>query len=179
METPETSLAARAGLKNGYGLGIYSDLEFPILQRGHDGGIDGFLSRYVYIPDAGAGCSFSITASGSSGHAMRKLDRLLYEYMTRGVTAHPEPSIKMPKGASEWAGDYEPRSPRQAMLRYAEILTGGQLVIVDSRGVHVGPLFGTPRTLIPVARNLLPIDKGASAETIFPTDGKENVVMIP
>ena len=178
METPETSLAARAGLKNGYGLGIYSDLEFPILQRGHDGSIDGFLSRYVYIPDAGAGYFFSINASGSSGHAMRKLDRLLYEYMTRGVKAHPEPAIKMPKGASEWAGYYEPRSPRQAMLRYAEILTGGQFVTVDSRGVHVRPLFGTPRTLIPVGPNLFRIEKGAAAGTIFTTDGRDNVVMV-
>jgi hypothetical protein len=178
METPETSLAARAGLKNGYGLGIYSDLEFPILQRGHDGGIDGFLSRYVYIPDAGAGYFFSINASGSSGHAMRKLDRLLYEYMTRGAKAHPEPAIKMPKGASEWAGYYEPRSPRQATLRYAEILTGGQFVMVDSRGVHVRPLFGTPRTLIPVGPNLFRIEKGAAAGTIFTTDGKDNVVMV-
>jgi CubicO group peptidase (beta-lactamase class C family) len=178
METPETSLAARAGLKNGYGLGNYADLEFPILQRGHDGGIDGFLSRYIYIPEAGAGYFYSINASGRAGFAMRKLDALLYNFMTRGVKAHQEPAVKMGKGSSEWAGYYEPRSPRQAMLRYAEILTGGQFVNVDALGVHVRPLFGTPRTLIPVGTNLFRTEKGAAAETIFTTDGKDNVVMI-
>ena len=178
METPETSLAARAGLKNGYGLGNYADLEFPILQRGHDGGIDGFLSRYIYIPDAGAGYFYSINASGSAGRAMRQLDALLYNFMTNGVKAHQEPAVKMVKGASDWEGYYEPRSPRQAMLRYAEILTGGQFVNVDSRGIHVRPLFGTPRTLIPVGPNLFRTEKGAAAGTIFTTDGKDNVVMI-
>jgi CubicO group peptidase (beta-lactamase class C family) len=178
METPETSLAARAGLKNGYGLGNYADLEFPIIQRGHDGGIDGFLSRYIYIPDAGAGYFFSINASGSSGRAMRKLDEVLYKYMTRGVKAHQEPALKMPQGASEWAGYYEPRSPRQATLRYAEILTGGQFVDVDSRGVHVRPLFGPRRTLVPVGTNLFRTEKGAAAGTIFTTDGKDRVVMV-
>ena len=178
METPETSLAARAGLKNGYGLGNYADLEFPILQRGHDGGIDGFLSRYIYIPEAGAGYFYSINASGRAGFAMRKLNALLYNFMTRGVKAHQEPAVKMGKGSSEWEGYYEPRSPRQAMLRYAEILTGGQFVNVDALGVHVRPLFGTRRTLIPVGTNLFRTEKGAAAGTIFTTDGKDNIVMI-
>jgi CubicO group peptidase (beta-lactamase class C family) len=178
MEMPETSLAARAGLKNGYGLGNYADLEFPIIQRGHDGGIDGFLSRYIYIPDAGAGYFFSINASGSAGRAMRNLDALLYNYMTRGVKAHQEAALKMGKGSSEWAGYYEPRAPRQETLRYAEILTGGQFVTVDALGVHVRPLFGTQRTLIPVGPNLYRTEKGAAAGTIFTTDGKERIVMI-
>lgn len=178
MEMPETSLAARAGLKNGYGLGNYSDLEFPIIQRGHDGGIDGFLSRYVYIPDAGAGYFYSINASGPSGRATIKLNQLLYRYMTRTAEAHQEPEVKMGKGSSEWAGYYEPRSPRQETLRYAEILTGGQFVNVDSQGVHVRPVFGAPRTLIPVGTNLFRTEKGAAAGTIFTTDGKDRVVMI-
>jgi len=178
METPETSLAARAGLKNGYGLGNYTDLEFPILQRGHDGGIDGFLSRYIYLPDAGAGYFFSINASGPAGRAMRKLDELFYLYMTRGVQAHQEPALKLAPGASEWAGYYEPRSPRQATLRYLEILIGGQFVSVGNGRVHVRPVLGASRALISVGTNLFRSEKGAAAGTIFTTDGKENVVMV-
>jgi hypothetical protein len=98
--------------------------------------------------------------------------------MTRGVKAHQEPAVKMGKGASEWAGYYEPRSPRQAILRYAEILTGGQFVAVDSRGIHVRPVLGAPRTLIPVGTNLFRTEKGAAAGTIFTTDGKDRIVMV-
>jgi CubicO group peptidase (beta-lactamase class C family) len=179
METPETSLAARAGLKNGYGLGNYTDLEFSIVQRGHDGGIDGFLSRYAYIPDAGAGYFYSINASGpAAGRATRKLNELFYRYLTRGVTAHQELAQKMPHGASEWEGYYEPESPRQSILHYAEILTGGVFVSVDSDGVHLRPLFGKPHKLIPVGTNLFRIEKAAAAGTIFTADGKDNVVMV-
>ena len=67
METPTTSLAARAGLKDGYGLGNYEDQAEPLIQRGHDGGIDGFLSRYVYMPEAGVGYFFSINDASLGG----------------------------------------------------------------------------------------------------------------
>jgi CubicO group peptidase (beta-lactamase class C family) len=178
METPETSLAARAGLKNGYGLGNYADLEFPLVQRGHDGGIDGFLSRYIYIPDASAGYFYSINASGSAGRAMRKIDELLYKYVTRGAQSRQEPAIKLAPGASEWAGYYEPRAPRQAILGYLEILLGGQFVSVANGEIHVRPSLGASRTLIPVRTNQFRTEKGAAAGTIFTTDGKDNVVMI-
>jgi len=84
----------------------------------------------------------------------------------------------MPHGASVWEGYYEPESPRQAMLRYADILTGGEFVDVDSVAVHVRPLFGKPRTLIPVGTNLFRTENGAAAGTIFTTDENESVVMV-
>lgn len=176
METPETSLAARAGLKYGYGLANYTDLEYPLVEHGHDGGIDGFLSRYIYIPDAGAGYFFSINASGSAGRAMHKIDELLYNYMTRGVQAHQEPGGTLASGASEWAGYYEPRAPRQAITRYMETLLGGQFVSVDNGKIHVRSALGASHTLIPAGTNLFRSEKGAG--TIFTTDGKDHAVMI-
>ncbi len=73
--------------------------------------------------------------------------------------------MKMPRGASVWTGYYEPESPRQATLRYAEILTGGEFVDVDSIAIHVHPLFGKPRNLIPAGANLFRTEKGAAAAT--------------
>jgi hypothetical protein len=178
METPETSLEARAGLKYGYGLGNYADLEFPLVQHGHDGGIDGFLSRYIYVPEAGAGYFFSINASGSSGRAMRKIDELLYNYVTRGVQSHQEPSQKLAPAASEWAGYYEPRAPRQAITRYLETLLGGQFVRVDDDAIGVRPVLGASKKLVPVGVNLFRTEKGAAAGTVFTADGTDNVVMI-
>ena len=89
METPETSLAARAGLKDGYGLGNYEDEKEPLTQHGHDGGIDGFLSRYAYVPEAGVGYFFSIndfSMRGKDEAAVNEIAHLLYAYMTRGAT---------------------------------------------------------------------------------------------
>src|SRR6267378_4430800 len=44
MEVPETTLAARNGLRLGYGLANYSSVQGGVVTHGHDGGIDGFIS---------------------------------------------------------------------------------------------------------------------------------------
>ncbi len=181
METPETSLAARAGLKDGYGLGNYEDEGEELTQHGHDGGIDGFLSRYVYIPEAGAGYFFSINDYSSSSPAtgpVHEIEQLLYAYMTRGVAAHQQPATKLPPGASEWTGYYEFASPRQEKLRYADLLLGGQFVSIKHGAMRVRPVLGPPRALIPVGGNQYRTRKSEAATAIFTTDGKDNIVMV-
>jgi len=51
LETPETTLAARTGLKYGYGLGNYTYLRRGVLFHGHGGDADGYLSRLGYNRD--------------------------------------------------------------------------------------------------------------------------------
>ena len=181
METPETSLAARAGLKDGYGLGNYEDQQEPLIQRGHDGGIDGFLSRYVYVPEAGVGYFFSINNFSTSDvdrGPMHELEHLLYGYLTRGVTAHQEAAAKIPPGASEWTGYYELASPRQEKLLYLNLLFGGRFVSLKDDTMRVRSVFGAPRALIPVGANQFRTEESEEATAIFTTDGKGNVVMV-
>jgi CubicO group peptidase (beta-lactamase class C family) len=179
METPETSLAARDGLKDGYGLGNYEDQEEPLIQRGHDGGIDGFLSRYVYVPEAGVGYFFSINNSSlRSGDAVHEIEHLLYRYMTRGTTAHQQPATKMPPGASEWIGYYAPAAPRQEKLRYLSLLLGGEFVSIRNGTMYARSVFGARRELIPVSANQFRTQHSEEATTIFSTDGKGGVVMV-
>jgi len=179
METAETSLAARAGLKDGYGLGNYEDQEEPLIQRGHDGGIDGFLSRYVYIPEAGVGYFFSINdASLGGGRAAHAIDQLLYGYMTRGTKARQESAVKMPRGASEWIGYYAPAAPRQEKLRYLNLLLGGEFVSIRNGTMYARPVLGAPRELVPAGANQFRTEQSEEATAIFTTDGKGNVVMV-
>src|SRR5947207_1775197 len=51
MEAPETTLAAKNGLRLGYGLCNYTGVEGGVVTHGHDGGIDGFISSYRYMPE--------------------------------------------------------------------------------------------------------------------------------
>ena len=174
METPETSLAARAGLKDGYGLGNYADDEEPLTQHGHDGGIDGFLSRYAYVPEAGVGYFFSINDSSPSGaeHAVHEIEQVLYAYMTRGTQAHQEPATKLPTGASEWTGYYQFAAPRQQKLSYIDLLLGGEFVSIKDDTMRARPVLGSARPLIPVGDNQFRTKQSEAATTIFTTDGK-------
>ena len=180
METPETSLAARAGLKDGYGLGNYADDEEPLTQHGHDGGIDGFLSRYAYVPEAGVGYFFSINDSSPSGaaHAVHEIEHVLYAYMTRGTQAHQEPATKLPTGASEWTGYYQFAAPRQQKLSCFDLLLGGEFVSIKGDTMRARPVLGSARPLIPVGDNQFRTKQSEAATTIFTTDGKDNPVMV-
>ena len=55
IERPETNDGARAGLEYGYGLGNMVYAGEKGIFHGHDGGIDGFVSKYEYAPGHGAG----------------------------------------------------------------------------------------------------------------------------
>jgi CubicO group peptidase (beta-lactamase class C family) len=181
METPQTSLAARAGLKDGYGLGNYEDEEEPLTQHGHEGVLDGFLSRYVYVPEAGVGYFFSINnfsmRAGDRG-PMHELEHLLYTYLTRGVKAHQEPAVQMPPGASAWTGYYEPAAPRQQKIQYLDLLLGGRFVSLRDGRLYVRSIFGTPSALIPVGGNQFRSDESEEATAIFTTDAKGKTVMV-
>jgi len=181
METPETSLAARAGLKDGYGLGNYDDDEDPLTQHGHDGGIDGFESRYVYIPEAGVGYFFSINDFSRTAPRgpMHDIEQLLYAYMTRdAAAAHQQPAASMPPGASEWTGYYEPAAPRQEKLLYLDLLLGGRFVSLKDGKMYLRSIFGPPTALIPVGGDQFRTDQSEEATTIFTTDSKGRTVMV-
>src|SRR5215469_11764826 len=51
MEFPETISSAKNGLRLGYGLANYTESEGGVITHGHDGGIDGFISSYRYMPE--------------------------------------------------------------------------------------------------------------------------------
>lgn len=61
-ETPTTSLAARQGLRHGYGLGNYSWHRNGVEWRGHGGDADGYLSRLGYTRSNNSGYFMVITA---------------------------------------------------------------------------------------------------------------------
>ena len=52
METPETSLAAKAGLKTGYGLGIRNSYINGHKIYGHGGDGDGYLAEFAYSKES-------------------------------------------------------------------------------------------------------------------------------
>src|SRR5713226_2220985 len=65
VEAPETTLAAKSGLRLGYGLCNYSSVEGGVVTHGHDGGIDGFISSYRYMPEQNWGYVILLNSDNS------------------------------------------------------------------------------------------------------------------
>lgn len=64
MESPSSTVTAKAGLEYGYGLGVYQTDRAGHKWYGHSGTVDGFFSYYAYSPDLNVG--YTITMNSSS-----------------------------------------------------------------------------------------------------------------
>ncbi len=167
MEVPETTLAARAGLRNGYGLANYTQFEGGVVTHGHDGGIDGFISSYRYMPEQNWGYVVLVNST-VSGKAIQDLNRLAIDFLSQGFPKPQQPTITLAASELEkFAGYYAPRAPRNQMLAFVEDLLGGVRFVVENGKFYRMPLLGKRAQLLPVTNNSFRTEKEPEAGTVF------------
>lgn len=150
MEWPRTTAAARAGVRAGYGLGIYSTIDLPHHVLGHQGGIDGFLSTYGYSPSRDVG--FVVLLNGTfAPDALTRLSSLAIRYLKRDVAAPPPESMHLaPDALQRFEGYYHDANPRNAVLQAIEFPLGGRSVRLADGRLVMTPVFGAGTPLVPV-----------------------------
>jgi CubicO group peptidase (beta-lactamase class C family) len=149
MEIPTRTWAAKGGLKAGYGLSNYWSINDGFVYHGHNGGVEGGLTEMAYMPDQGVGYFFSIN-SGDGG-AFEKIGKAIRAYITRELTKAPLPAIAaLPADAAEYAGWYEPDSPRVEVASFLERLLGMGHVRVAEGKLLVSSLDGLNDVFVPV-----------------------------
>lgn len=146
IETPQSTLAARSGLKLGYGLGNLAIPREKGIFHGHDGGIDGFLSTYLYEPSRGAG--LVVMVNQPNGDALKAME-LIVSYLERDW---PKPAVvrveQDPEALAKLVGIYKQAAPRVQMLAPLEEFLGtqnarvenGKLLIEGVERIPVGPM---------------------------------------
>ena len=182
IERPESNDGARAGLKYGYGLGnmIYAGRKG--LFFGHDGGIDGFVSKYEYAPGQGAG--FVVMANLGASEAFAAGDEIR-SYLERNF---PEPkTVAVPLAPAELerlTGFYQSITPRQQKLAVLESIfgwqtaraKGGELEFNDTKRTHVGNnIF---QKIDKAAPNIVFVPKGDDV-LMFTAVGADRKVPLP
>ena len=148
MESPQSTWAAKEGLKAGYGLSDYWSFNEGFVYHGHDGGVDGGLTDMSYLPEYGVGYFFSINTG--SGDAFDKIGKAIRAYITLKLQK-PEvpPAGAMPSNAGDYEGWYEPNSPRVAMFVFLERLLGLTHVSFKDGKMYMTNMGGT-ETFVPV-----------------------------
>jgi len=170
MEAPETTLAAKNGLRLGYGLCNYSSVEGGVVTHGHDGGIDGFISSYRYMPEQNWGYVVLLNST-NSGEALENLDRLAIDFLSKDFSKPQLAAIHAAASELErFAGFYAPRAPRSQVFAFLDDLTQGTRIRVINGKLTRSELFGQPETLIPVGKNLFRGEKEPEGTTIFFTN---------
>jgi CubicO group peptidase (beta-lactamase class C family) len=182
IERPETNDGARAGLKYGYGLGNMVYAGSKGVFHGHDGGIDGFVSKYEYAPGQGAG--FVVMANlgtkevFDAGEEIRNyLER---DFPESRVVAAPLASSQL----EQLTGFYQSITPRQQMLAIIESIfgwqtaraKGGELEFNDTKRIHVGGnVFQKTDKAVP---NIVFVPRGDDV-LMFTAIGVERKVPLP
>jgi CubicO group peptidase (beta-lactamase class C family) len=149
IENPTRTWQAQQGLKAGYGLSNYTSIHDGFVYHGHNGGVGGGLTEMSYLPEYGVGYFYSIN-SGNGG-AFAKIGDAIRAYITRGLIKPPVPAAApLPADAEQYAGWYEPDSPRNGFMNFIERL-GLHRVHFDHGNLMLTNLTGTINdTFVPV-----------------------------
>jgi CubicO group peptidase (beta-lactamase class C family) len=149
MEIPTRTWAAQQGLKAGYGLSNYWSVNDGFVYHGHNGGVEGGLTEMSYMPDYGVGYFFSINSG--DGDAFEKIGKAIRAYATRALTRPVLPAAApLPANATDYAGWYEPDSPRVEILHFLERVLGmGHIGFADGK-MLVSSLGGMNDAFVPV-----------------------------
>jgi len=170
MEAPETTLAAKNGLRLGYGLANYSSVEGGVVTHGHNGGIDGFLSSFRYMPEQNWGYVILLNST-TSGRALTETNQLAIDFLSKDFPKPQQAAIKPAASDLEkLTGFYAPRAPRNQMFAFLDDLTGGTRIRVINGKLTRSGLFGQPETLVCIGKNLFRSEKEAEGTTIFFTN---------
>ena len=153
METPETTLAAVAGLQAGYGYANYwSHLDKKAPFHGHDGGIDGFVSKYSYNRQLGVG--YALSNNGSTGFG-EKIPSWIVDYLTQSAQdpTLPVKSIQE-KAVSPYTGYYRYYSSRNELFAPLEFLMNGRHLRYENDTLYLSRFLGKDEAWVHSGNNL-------------------------
>lgn len=164
METVTSTPAAKAGQEVGYALHNYTSSHKEWVYREHSGGVNGGLSEFSYLPEAGVG--HAIMINSGNGAAYREISDLVRDFETRELVAEPVVVTEIVGDEHRSiAGLYYPINSRQQVAYFIERLFNVQsLRFVDDALVRKALLGGDPSEYAAVSADLYrDIDTGAIA----------------
>ena len=141
MEAPATTDGARAGLEVGYGLHNYTSTHEHWTYQSHNGGVNGGLTEFAYLPEADIGYAFMINSG--SAEAYGDISDLIRNYQTRDLDEPEVPDATSLSGAEEGvAGLYHVINPRQQVSYFLDRVLGVSKFWFADGELHRKPLLG-------------------------------------
>lgn len=171
MESVETTLAAKNGLRLGYGLANYTEVTGGVVTHGHDGSIDGFISTYRYMPEQNWGYVVLLNST-QSYKALLDLNALAIDFLSKGFPKPQQPAVSaLPGDLKRAAGFYTSLAPRSQLFSFMDDFSGVRVRFSGGQLTRSN-LFGKPEALVPLGKNLFRGEKEPEATTVFiPLDG--------
>jgi len=154
METTVSTPAAVAGQETGYALHNYSSRHNEWIYREHNGGVNGGLTEFSYLPEARVG--HAVMINSGSGAAYGEISDLVRDYETRELTKAVDPdATPFLQKHSDIDGLYYPISPRQQVAFFIErVFNVQKLSFVGDKLVRSPLLGGDPVEYVAASADL-------------------------
>lgn len=140
IEQPETTLAAKAGYKFGYGLGNYASVYAGHKFHGHSGSIGGFTANTAYSTELGVGFYIST----NSIHAkMPELSQLIAEFLVASKKISSPPTVQLSsKQLNQLEGYYQAVTPRSQITNFIIRFIWLKRIFIEGGRIYEEPVFG-------------------------------------
>ncbi|MEO6313591.1 MAG: serine hydrolase domain-containing protein [Chitinophagaceae bacterium] len=176
METGHSSLAARAGLRNGYALanaGMY--LYSMQAWHGHGGLLGTCFSTLAYNRKLGSG--FIVSSNGNQPNY--QVERLIVDFLEQQIPAQmPAPTATDSVIIHPYLGQYQFESPRNEVSAFKDRLMNTVTVYLDKHQLYVKPIFGDPLKLVATAGLQFAHEGANTATIVFTKNAEGNNVMV-
>ena len=141
MERAESTPAAQAGQEAGYGLNNYTSVHKHWVYREHNGGVNGGITEFAYLPEAGLG--HAIMINSDNGAAFRKISGLVRDFETRNFEAAAiESNATVTAEHRAIEGLYYPINSRQQVSYFLDRVFGAQKLWFDGNRLQRKSLLG-------------------------------------
>ncbi len=152
MGQPRATEAARAGLRVGYGLGLFTRDRHGVVGRCHGGSTVGYSAMFCLFPEQQRAFFVAINTDSEEADYGR-IDALLIEAM--GVqTARPALSSIAAVDAGDWQGFYVPTPNRFASFEWLDTTFDFLHASTHGNGLQLRSLQSADSLLIPVGGSL-------------------------
>ena len=175
METPTTTVAARAGFTNGRGLGNSTSIVNGHLFHGHNGGGPGFVSRSWYSSDLGVGFFVSIN---NRSYYIEDIAKLLGERLTDGFE---KPRVAVAALSDDelraMTGYYQNLTPRLQFWHAVRRFDAIQRVTLEEGKLYIAPPGGEKKELVPVTARSFRYEDEPVASVLQVVDDAGNPIL--
>ncbi len=110
LTTPAPSMGTHAGLKVGYGTGVYSRIRRCLVWHGHGGDADGYRSRYAFLP--GYDAAYAVVINTDNPGALVRMERLIEAELSKAVAKPIVTPLVTTPANPDFNGTYYPATVR-------------------------------------------------------------------
>ena len=170
METTHSTTGAAAGLEHGYGLTNYSTPHSSFVYRSHNGGVNGGLTDFSYLPGHGLGYVFMINSG--NGSALYRISKLIRNFQTKHLQADSASRPQAaPKSVHDMTGYYVPINPRVQMFYFFERIVGVKRLFHRDSSLYIRPLLSSwPEKYFPAGEGKYTYSKTGKIHVVQVTD---------